>query len=36
VFDSYKTSDVTTLAQLRELKGGAKRSAEDVIDGKSK
>lgn len=36
VFDNYKNSDVTTLAQLRELKSGVKRSAEDVADAKSK
>ena len=36
VFDSYKNSDVTTLALLRELKGGVKRSAEDGADSKSK
>lgn len=36
VFDSYKSSDVTTLVLLRELKGGVKRSAEDVADSKSK
>jgi hypothetical protein len=36
VFDNYKNSDVTTLAQLRELKSGVKRSADDVADSKSK
>jgi hypothetical protein len=36
VFDSYKNSDVTTLALLREIKGGVKRSAEDGADSKSK
>jgi hypothetical protein len=36
VFDSYKNSDVTTLALLREIKGGIKRTAEDVADSKTK
>jgi hypothetical protein len=36
VFDNYKNSDVTTLAQLREVKSGVKRSAEDAADSKSK